>query len=148
MPIHLSTLNWHSIAAAAGAPRDRPAAGADAKDMVIAATGERREIDVPGEGRIGLELVTLHRQGATTILGLDEQHRVRLMSFRGRGPRAALGTVEHVNSRFHDVGGLRLPGRVDGRFDGAAVAEWSGDYAAQVVNDPADATRFKGAPGG
>jgi YHS domain-containing protein len=107
--------------------------------MRIAAAGEKRTVECPGEGSLELSLVTVHRDGATTVLGLDEKHRVRLMSFRDRGPGAVFGTIDRIYSGYHKVGGLNLPGRVDVLFDGQPVPDWSGDFAAQRVNDPADA---------
>jgi YHS domain-containing protein len=114
----------------------------DDKNMIIAANGERRIIDIPNEGQIDLELVTVHRDGATTILGLDDAHRVRLMSFRGRGPNATFGQVERIYGNFRDVGGLKLPGAVIVTFDGELVAKQSGEFTEQAVNDPDDADRF------
>jgi YHS domain-containing protein len=118
----------------------------DAGDVVIAGRQEKRSVIVPGEGEIEVELVHVHRPGATTTLGLDQQGRVRLLSYRGRGPDATLGVVERVYGQFHDVSGFKLPGRVDVSFNGQAVAEESGVFAEQVVNDPADIAAFNDPP--
>ena len=115
----------------------------DADGVMVFGRGEKRIITVPGEGDFEVELVSVHRDGATTVLGLDNAGRARLMSYRGRGPNATMGTVEHIYSRFHDVGGLKLPQRVDVTFNGESVKEESGVYAEQVVNDPEDLEKFQ-----
>jgi YHS domain-containing protein len=114
----------------------------DAKDMLMAADGATRSITVPDEGEIKVNLVTVHRDGITITLGLDEQHRVRLMSSRGRGPNSTLGTVEHSYSTFRGIEGMRVPGRVDVYFNGEHVPKSSGEFVEQVINDPADAEKF------
>lgn len=114
----------------------------DAADLVIVADGVKRTIAVPEEGDVEVELVTVHRQGVTTTLGIDEVGRVRLMTLRGRGPNATLGEIEHIYSAFHDVGGLRMPGRVDVTFNGKPVASQSGAYAEQTINKPEHTDHF------
>ncbi len=115
----------------------------DSKDLIISATGEKRTITIPEEGDVPLDLVTVHRAGTTAVLGLDDKYRIRLMALRDRGPNSTIGNVEHIYSQFNDVGGLRLPKRIDVSFDGKPVPNQSGVFAEQVINDPKDATRFE-----
>lgn len=115
----------------------------DDPEMIMTADGGRRTIAVPDEGEVEVELLTVHRDGATTVLGLDEQHRVRLMTYRGRGPDSTFGQIEHVYSHFHRVGGLNLPKRVHVTFNGEPAPHQSGEYVEQVIDDPADQARLQ-----
>jgi YHS domain-containing protein len=114
----------------------------DAKDMLMKTDGAVRTITVPDEGEVKVNVVTVHRDGITVTLGFDDQHRVRLMSARGRGANSTLGTVDRIYSKFHGIEGMRVPGRVDVFFNGEHAAKESGEFVEQVINDPADAERF------
>lgn len=89
-----------------------------------------------------LELVTVFFRGALTTLGLDVSGKVRLMSYRGRGPNSTFGKVEKIYSAYHVLGELRVPGRVDTLFEGERVEKWSGAFVEQVFDDPADQSKF------
>jgi hypothetical protein len=65
------------------------------------------------------------------------------MAYRGRGPNLTIGAIEHIYSKFHSVGGLMLPGRVDVTFNGTPCAELSGEFSEQTVDDPADAAKLE-----
>jgi len=114
----------------------------DAGDMVISADGSVRTIHVHDEGDVSVELVALHRQGLTSTLGIDAQGRIRLLAYRGRGPNMTIGQVERIYSKYHDVNGLFVPGRVDVTFEGKVVISESGEFSAQSFDDPADQANF------
>lgn len=115
----------------------------NAADAVVASIGNTRSVNVPGEGMIDVELVFIHRAGATTTLGIDADGHVRWMSYRGRGPTLGIGTLEFIYSAFHDVGGLTLPGRVDVIFDGTPSPEDSGSFAEQSINEASHRAAFQ-----
>jgi len=114
----------------------------DSKELIASADGAVRTIDVPGEGELEVELVTVYFQGAITTLGLDASGKIRLMAYRGRGPNSTIGAVEKIYSKFHVMNELRVPGRVDMSFNGEHVEKSSGEFVEQVFDDPADQTKF------
>lgn len=118
----------------------------DKSGTILTSDGGKRSVDVTGEGPIEIELFTLHRDGATTTLGIDAQNQLRLMSYRGRGPTLGIGTLEFIYSGFHEVGGLTLPGRVEVVFEGKPSVNESGAFVIQRVNDESDLTVFQRKP--
>jgi YHS domain-containing protein len=113
------------------------------KDLIISSTGQKKSISIPDEGEIEVELVTVHRAGATTVLGIDDTGRVRLMAYRGRAGGSSVGEVECIYSQFHSIEGVRLAKRVDVSVDGKSVASECFVFAEQVINDPKDAAKFE-----
>lgn len=115
--------------------RDQP--GFQASDR-----GERRTLNIEGEGEVDCALVEVHWLGVTTTLAVDGAGRVRMVAYRGRGPDATFGHFEKIYSAFHDVDGFELPGRVQVTFEGKPEPTLSGRFAAQAINDPADKAGF------
>lgn len=112
-------------------------------DMVISSTGGKKAIAVPNEGEVEVELVTVHRTGATTTLGIDDAGRVLLMAYTGRVGSSSIGQVECIFSDFHSVEGVRLARRMDVHFNGKPVPSESLVFTEQVINDENDKARFK-----
>ena len=111
--------------------------------FIAVCSGERRIVRFEDEAEQECGIVTVHWGGASTTLALDGAGRCRVMSYRGRGPDATFGDIEHIYSAFHIPDRHELPGHVETTFNGQRVAELSGDYSNQAVNDPADRRAFE-----
>jgi hypothetical protein len=122
------------------------AAQRDKAGFIASSTGERRVVAAGGEPAQDCSIVRVHWDGTGTMLAVDDAGRVRMLSYRGRGPDATIGTIERVYSRFHDVGGYELPGHVEVLFNGKPALKQCGDYAEQAVNDAADRAAFEPPP--
>jgi hypothetical protein len=72
--------------------------------------------------RAQVDELELWQRGGTTTFGVGADGRIRSARFRGRGPSWAFGTIELVFDDFRTVGGLVVPGTVNGTFNGVAMA--------------------------
>jgi YHS domain-containing protein len=108
----------------------------------IALAGEEKSI-TSAEGSLALETLIVSLHGAMTTLGIEPKTgHVRWMQFTGRGPNAEMGTIEKTFSKFHSIGALTLPSRIDVTFNGQPVTELSGTFESQSIDDPGHAAKF------
>jgi hypothetical protein len=77
-----------------------------------AARGKRDVLGAP------VDELEVWQHGRTTFLGLDADGRIATARFRGRGPSLWFGAVELRFDEWLDRGGVRVPTRVRGTFDG------------------------------
>jgi len=119
-----------------------------AKGVILTSDESTRTLTIPGEGDVSLDLLHVYSEKSDTVLGVDRDGRVRTMTFKGRGPTLAIGTIERRYSDFHVLSGVPLPARVETLFNGQPVPEQSGTYSVQTIDDPADRPLFEPSPQG
>jgi len=112
--------------------------------FIASESGKRLTIEFDHEDDQECSEFLVHWKGSSTTLAYDGAGRCRVMAYRGRGPDSTIGEIRKVFSKFRIHGDrYELPGHVEITFNGKPVAELSGDYVDQAVNDPADAARFE-----
>jgi YHS domain-containing protein len=117
------------------AQRDKPG--------FVVSQGERRMLQIKGEGEVEIATAVIYWDGAVTTIGVDAPGRVRLVAYCGRGPDLTIGDIEKIYSQFHNVEGRELRGRVEVTFNGKPVPSLSGVYSDQVANSPVDLAVFE-----
>lgn len=85
---------------------------------------------------------------AATLFVEPDTDRLRGISFRGRGPRAAFGQREEAYQSFAEIGGVLLPVSSSDYFDGSRVERSSEDEPELFIDAEIDAAAFHrpGAP--
>lgn len=95
-----------------------------------------------GEGKVGetaVAKVATSFAGVTTTFAIDPASGLVVgSSYRGRGPQSTVGAYERTFSDFRDVGGLKIPFKTEGSFDGKAIAPFTWTAVeTDVAVDPA-----------
>lgn len=91
-----------------------------------------------------VEQVAVALAGATSVLSIDaETGRLLGQSYRARGPRGLLGTLEIVFADFVTVRGLQLPRSSTARFDGEPWPERSRTFTSIEIDGGIDGRLFE-----
>jgi hypothetical protein len=106
-------------------------------DFKVAVSGAAKIDETP------VELITAWFNGSSTTLAIEpETGKVLRLTFRGRGPRFAFGTVDQKITEYREVGGLKLPVKWQGSFDGERVDALDETLDTLKINEPVSQEAF------
>ncbi|HEV3467837.1 MAG TPA: hypothetical protein VG148_00840 [Pyrinomonadaceae bacterium] len=95
-------------------------------------------------GEAAVELVDVAFGGVRARLGVDPATgRVLSLSYRGRGDQGAFGQIVRTYSDFRDAGGLTLPFKTAGTFDGEPDPAQSSTVESIVINGEVSPALFE-----